>query len=470
MPHLNIEQFNQAGYPLLWVLTQEPSRVIQECSSGNKIHWDFSRGISADLVQYEEVDPVGLLEQLELPQETVVFLENYHHFLENTAVVQGVVNLIPRLKSNGTTLVVLAPIFKAPSELNAVLRVIEHGLPDWASLLECLNVFEDAVVDLDDQEKTRIVKAGSGMTLAGFEDAVALSLVQNGQICPKAIWEEKADMMKKSGCAEIYKGTERFADIGGLEALKQFCLRSLTSGRKGARGVMLLGVPGTGKSMFAKALGNEVNRCTISLDLSRMFSSLVGETERNIRETLAIIDKLEPSVVFIDEIEKALSGVQSSGRTDGGTGARVFSTFLQWLNDHESDSYVVATCNSIEELPPEFLRQERWDGIFFVDQPGYEEREQIWELYKAKYEIEDRHPESVTGWTGAEIKSACRLAQLQEISLNQAVKITIPLTVSAGAKIEKIRKNASGRCLCANSGEIYRLDSGHKSRRINQAS
>ena len=94
-----------------------------------------------------------------------------------------------------------------------------------------------------------------------------------------------------------------------------------------------------------------------------MFSSLVGETERNNRETLAVVDKLEPSIVFMDEIEKALAGVQSSGKTDGGTGSRVFATFLQWLNHHESDSYVVATCNSIEDLPPEFLRQERWDGI-----------------------------------------------------------------------------------------------------------
>ena len=189
-----------------------------------------------------------------------------------------------------------------------------------------------------------------------------------------------------------------------------------------------------------------------------MFSSLVGETERNIRETLAVVDKLEPSIVFMDEIEKALAGVQSSGKTDGGTGARVFSTFLQWLNDHDSDSYVVATCNSIEDLPPEFIRQERWDGIFFVDQPGYEEREKIWELYKAKYELEDKHPENVTGWTGAEIKSACRLAQLQGISLADSVKLTIPLTVSAGDKIEQIRKKASGRCLSAASGEIYQFE------------
>ena len=470
MPHISLEQFNRAGYPLIWVVTQEPNRVITECSVENTFHWDVSRGLTRDMNSYEEMDPMEVLEALKQPQETIVFLENYHHFLDNPSIVQALLNLVPWLKSNGTTVVILAPIVKIPPELSSLVRVLHFDLPSQIELMKCLNGFEATAPPMSDAEKQRVVEAGSGMTLAGFEDAVALSLVQKQSVCPESIWNEKADMIKKSGCAEIYKGTERFDDIGGLDALKQFCLRSLTTGRKGARGVMLLGVPGTGKSMFAKALGSEVSRCTIRLDLSRMFSSLVGETERNIRETLAVVDKMEPSIVFIDEIEKALAGVQSSGKTDGGTGARVFSTFLQWLNDHESDSYVIATCNSIEDLPPEFLRQERWDGIFFVDQPGYEEREKIWELYKAKYEIEDRHPEGVTGWTGAEIKSACRLAQLQEITLDEAIKLTIPLSVSAGSKVEQIRKRASTRCLSASSGEVYRLDFSASVRRITQAS
>jgi hypothetical protein len=420
---------------------------------------------------YEEMDPLDVLGVLNQPQETIVFLENYHHFLENPTVLQAFLNLVPWLKSNGTTVVILSPVLKVPPELSPLVRILQHDLPNQEELLECLNGFEATSPAMEEEQKQSVVRAGSGMTLSGFEDAVALSLVKSREVCPKSIWNEKADMIKKSGCASLHTGTEQFDDIGGLDALKQFCLRSLNSGKKGARGVMLLGVPGTGKSMFAKALGNEVGRCTISLDLSRMFSSLVGETERNIRETLAVVDKLEPSVVFIDEIEKALAGVQSSGKSDGGAGSRVFSTFLQWLNDHESDSYVVATCNSIEDLPPEFLRQERWDGIFFVDQPGYEEREQIWDLYKSKYDITDRHPENVTGWTGAEIKSACRLADLQGIGLPDAIKLTIPLTVSAGSKVEQIRSRASGRCLSASSGEIYSVEGGStQSRRVTMAS
>jgi SpoVK/Ycf46/Vps4 family AAA+-type ATPase len=133
--------------------------------------------------------------------------------------------------------------------------------------------------------------------------------------------------------------------------------------------------------------------------------------------------------------------MQSSGKTDGGTGSRVFGTLLSWLNDHQSETYIVATCNDISAIPPEFLRQERWDGIFFVDQPTYEEREKIWQLYKTKYELADQdHPTGASsGWTGAEIKSACRLAYIQDIPLAEASRQVIPLSVSAAARILEIR-------------------------------
>ncbi|MBF0243882.1 MAG: AAA family ATPase [Planctomycetes bacterium] len=453
-----IEQYNKAGYPIIWILANEPSRVVTETNSQNKVRWDSVRGLSLDLIHYEEVDPIAVIETTAKLQETVIFLENYHHYLENPAVIQSIVNAVPLLKSNGSTLVILSPVLAVPPELSTIVRVLDQELPSREEYSRCLDeVLPEGMAPMGKGDEERIVQAGSGMTLASFEDAVALSLVTNGRASPELIWNEKADMIRKSG-AEIYRGTERFMDIGGLDGLKQFCLRSLTSGRKGARGALLLGVPGTGKSLFAKALGNEVGRCTVGLDLGRMFSSLVGETERNIRETLKIVDKLEPSILFIDEIEKGLSGIQSSGKTDGGTGSRMFGTLLTWLNDHQSDTYVIATCNSVEDLPPEFLRQERWDGIFFVDIPGFEERERIWSLYKTKYGISEEHPESCTGFTGAEIKSACRLAHIQNISLGESVKMTIPLTVSAGERVEEIRKKASGKCLSASDGQIYRLD------------
>jgi SpoVK/Ycf46/Vps4 family AAA+-type ATPase len=155
-------------------------------------------------------------------------------------------------------------------------------------------------------------------------------------------------MLKKSGLLQLHRGGERFADLGGLEALKDFCLRAMRrqghrDPRRRRRGALLLGVPGTGKSQFCKALGNETGRPTLTLDIGSLMGSLVGQTEANIRQALKIADAMSPCVLMIDEIEKALSGVGNSGATDSGVSARLFGTFLTWLNDHRSDVFVICT-------------------------------------------------------------------------------------------------------------------------------
>lgn len=460
-----IQDYNRAGYPVLYVLTSEPARLERE-TPGIMARWDSAAGwrtLSAPGATHQEpaqeMDPAAAIQRACQLLEAIVHLENAHHYLDNPIVSQTLLNALPQLKSQGTTILISAPLVKIPAELTAQVRVLDHDLPNAEALGACLDQIlpQDAPAITDD-DRQAILASGAGMTLSGFEDAAALSLVRRHHVDPTVIWQEKADAIKKSGGAEIYKGDDRFDQIGGLDAVKSFMIRSLT-GRPGARGVLLLGVPGTGKSALAKALGNEVGRCTISLDLGRMFQSLVGESERMIRETLKIVDRMAPSILFIDEIEKGLAGMQSSGKTDGGTGSRVFGTLLTWLNDHTSDTYIVATCNDISAIPPEFLRQERWDGIFFVDQPTYEEREKIWELYKAKYELTDQeHPTGQSsGWTGAEIKSACRLAYIQQIPLAEAARQVIPLSVSAAARILEIRARASGTCLSATTGGIYSM-------------
>ncbi len=163
--------------------------------------------------------------------------------------------------------------------------------------------------------------------------------------------------------------------------------------------MLLLGLPGVGKSAFCRALGNEVSRPTLTLDVGGLYGSLVGETERNIRQALRTIDAMQPVVVMVDEIEKSLSGLGGSG--DSGVSTRLFGSFLTWLSDHESDVYVVASCNDISKLPPEFSRAERWDAVFFVDLPGRAEKDAIWRLYLQQYELDrtQRLPDD-TNFTG----------------------------------------------------------------------
>ena len=197
-----------------------------------------------------------------------------------------------------------------------------------------------------------------------------------------------------------------------------------------------MGTPGTGKSHFAKGLGKALGLPTPGLDFGRMFGSLVGESEGRIREALAVVDAFSPCILFIDEIEKGLSGIQSSGSTDGGTGSRVFGTFLTWLNDHKSRVFVVATCNDVSKMPPEFLRAERWDAIFFVDLPTERERRIILDLYQKQYHVEGEPSHGLQGWSGAEIKSLCRIAAMMKCTLQEAERYVIPLCHSMADKIE----------------------------------
>ena len=230
---------------------------------------------------------------------------------------------------------------------------------------------------------------------------------------------------------------------------------------KRPRGVMLLSPPGCGKSQFAKALGNETSRPTLTLDVGALMGSLVGQTEQRTRDALKIADAMAPCILFCDEIEKALSGVGSSAQTDSGVSARLFASLLTWLNDHTSDVFFVATCNDISKLPPEFARAERFDGIFFVDLPTVEQREIIWDIYLSMFKLDREQPRPKDdNWTGAEIKACCRLSALLDVPLMAAAQNVVPVAVTAAEAVEKLRSWANGRCLSADQTGLYSHDNG----------
>jgi SpoVK/Ycf46/Vps4 family AAA+-type ATPase len=261
----------------------------------------------------------------------------------------------------------------------------------------------------------------------------------------------------------LYRGEERFTNLGGLESLKSFCTRALRptesaqpkdSSRPKARGIVLLGPPGTGKSACAKALGNETGRPTLILDPGTLMGGLVGQTEERTRQVLRIIDAFGPSVVVIDEVDHAMAGHNSSG--DSGVMSRFFGQMQTWLNDHTSDAFVVCTSNDISTLPAAFTRAERFDGIFYVDLPGVAQRRAIWRLYIENYGLDATQPKPVDAdWSGAEIRACCRLAALLDVSLVEAAKNVVPVARTAHESVERLRTWASGRCLSADVPGIY---------------
>ena len=183
--------------------------------------------------------------------------------------------------------------------------------------------------------------------------------------------------------------------------------------------------------------------------------SLVGQSEERTREALRIIDSMAPCVVMIDEIEKAFAGA-SGGSGDSGVTSRMFGALLTWLNDHNSDVFVVCTANDVSRLPPEFSRAERFDGVFFLDLPSRDQKNAIWSIYRARFGISrDESLPADDQWTGAEIRSCCRLSALLDIPLNQAALNVVPVAVTSAESVQRLREWAAGRCLDAEVGGIY---------------
>ena len=367
---------------------------------------------------------------------------------------------------------ILAPVVQIPVEMEKLFVCLEHDLPSREQLQEIAAGIADKPGELPEGiGLSSLLDAAVGLTRYEAEGAFSLSIVRHGRLAPEAIWELKSQMLKKSGLLQLHRGSERFNDLGGLEALKEFCRRALRPRSQSnpaarPRGILLLSPPGCGKSAISKALGNEIGRPTLVLDVGALMGSLVGQTEQNVRLALRIADAMAPCVLMADELDKALSGVASSGQADSGVSARLFGTLLTWLNDHETEVFFVGTLNDVSKLPAEFSRAERFDGVFFVDLPGQREKQTIWQMYLDKFGLNTKQQRPIdTDWTGAEIRACCRLSALLDMPLLEAGKNIVPLAVTAAESVELLRTWASGRCLSADKPGIYRREDSSDARR-----
>ncbi len=484
-----LHELVSACFTGLWIQTNEPTEATRDLTALCRTEgwrlgvWDCDRGMTFPLEPIEmpgvtdAQDPLAVIRAL--PQvangssTTLVVFESLHRFLGSTEIIQALSRQIHAGKNNRCFVIILAPVVQIPAELDKLFTVVDHELPGRDQLEEIARgvATQDGELPSGD-ELGRVIEAAAGLTASEAENAYSLALVRHGRLEPETLWELKSQQLKKSGLVSLHRGTESFDQLGGLDNLKAFCLRAMRRQGEGQpnnrpRGVLLLSPPGCGKSQFAKALGNETGRPTVVLDVGALLGSLVGQSESNVRAALKLADAMAPCVLFADEIEKALAGASSSGQADSGVTARVFGSLLTWLNDHESDVFFVGTCNDASKLPPEFARAERFDGVFFLDLPGKKQRDAIWDIYLAQYGIDANQPKpDDTNWTGAEIKSCCRLASLLDVPLVQAAQNVVPVAVTAGDKIEGLRQWASGRCLSADRAGVYSRSEGGSGGRV----
>jgi hypothetical protein len=482
----DLTEYISACFTGLWLQSFEHEDAIadigQLCRDENwqLAIWDVARGLQipgngdradANAGTADPLTAINAVNSLATPDGTAILvLSNFHRFMNSPEIIQAMARQIVAGKQNRTIMVILSPVVQIPTELEKMFVVIEHELPSRDQLEEIARGIATEDGELPDgSELQTVLDAAAGLTRMEAENAFSLSLVRQQQIRADAVWELKCQTLKKSGLLSLYRGQDDFSGLGGLSALKAFTKRAMLHPSRGnplkrPRGVLLLSPPGCGKSQFCKCLGRETGRPVLILDVGSLMGSLVGQSEQRTRQALRIIDAMSPCVAMIDEVEKAFAGLNGGG--DSGVSSRMFGAFLSWLNDHESDVFVVCTANDVSKLPPEFGRSERFDGVFFLDLPSREEKDAIWDIYLDVFDVgrDERLPDD-DNWTGAEIKACCRLSALLDVPLVQAAQNVVPVAVTAAESVERLRTWASGRCLSADQPGIYSGDQPRSKRR-----
>ncbi|MDA0232559.1 MAG: AAA family ATPase [Chloroflexi bacterium] len=484
-----IANYIRSGHPGLYIVSPEEARVEAELKSlagllDYGLHaWSVTEGLvnTADGTARQAQDPLDALEAVaELPENTLVVLRDFHAFLEdaNPVLVRTLKDTLARGKTRGTCLVIVGCRQVLPPELQRELTVIDFALPDRLALGDVRGgICDSAGLETPAGDaRDAVLEAATGLTTTEAENAFALSVVETGTVSPAVVAREKAAGLKKNGLVEIVELKESLEDIGGLDLLKDwlirrrdaFTARALEYGLPTPKGLLMVGVPGCGKSLTAKATASVLGRPLLKLDAGRIFGGLVGESEANLRAVIQIAEAIAPAVLWIDEIEKGLSGSKSSGSTDGGTSARVFGSFISWMQEKTAPVFVVATANDVTQLPPELLRKGRWDDLVFIDLPNAAERDAIWRIQIAKhgrdagrYEVA-KLVESSEGHTGAEIEQAfidalyAAFAESREPGLDDvtsALADAVPLSRLMSEQIQSLRKWAKGRARPASSGD-----------------
>ena len=414
---MEITPYLKAGYPALFISTIEPHRAIETIHpDGWKTHkWDCLRGIvdcRTGKLSDDVRDPLDALGWLSHQHETLLFVSNFHFFIESVEVIQAIQNNIPNWKGNGCCLAMIGPPLQLPVEIATYFTILDFHLPSYAELLKIQTELAENVGIPACHES---VDAALGLTEFEAETAFAFSLVQEKCFSPTIIVQQKRQMIRRTGLMEFWPPVP-IESVGGLNQLKSYIKNRIAAFHPNnitlpnPKAVLLIGIPGTGKSLSCKATASILNWPLIRLDISALKGSLVGESERRIRQATATIDAFGKAVVWLDEIDKVFAGVKSSGSSDAGTTAGMFGHFLTWMQETTSPILVMATANNISALPPEFMRTGRFDALFFVDLPIASERLEIIRIMNQKYQ--SKIPEDFAGtlidWTGAEIEQLAK--------------------------------------------------------------
>jgi len=459
----------RARYPLIYIPTREEERVegaiaVSAKQQGNRAvyTWDFVDGYQGNLNdagfgRRNPLQALELVEKLPASASAVFILRDFHRFLEDVAISRKLRNLARLLKSQPKNVVIVSPLVTIPDDLSEVLTVLEFPLPGTVEIKGEIERLTTATgQSLDGRTLDELVSSCQGLSIERIRRVLARAIATHGKLQAEdvdLILEEKRQTIRQTQILDFYPATEQISDIGGLDNLKDWLLRRGSAfserarqyGLPHPRGLLLVGIQGTGKSLTAKAIAHHWHLPLLRLDVGRLFAGLVGESESRTRQMIQLAEALAPCILWIDEIDKAFSGLD--GRGDSGTTSRVFGTFITWLAEKTSPVFVVATANNIQMLPPEMLRRGRFDEIFFVGLPNQEERKAIFSVHLSRlrphnlrtYDL-DRLAYETPDFSGAEIEQI--LVEAMHIGFSQNRDFTTDDVLEAASQIIPLARTA----------------------------
>jgi AAA+ superfamily predicted ATPase len=473
-----IDTYIRARFTLIILLSPEEERalltiqILCERTQRSCLAWDIADGYQwvtpSTIVAPTARDPLTALETIEKSDNkaaTIFILKDYHEVWNNPQVKRKLRSVCQKLKFSKKTIIITTPTGKLPDELKDEAVIVEYPLPNASELEEVLKNMTQAPgirVNLTSLGYEKMVQAALGLTSSQAQRVYAKAIVTEGILDDRGIdlvTEEKRQIIRESEALEFFAVTGNPEDVGGLEILKEwlrmreraFTQEARNYGLPSPKGIALIGIPGTGKSLTAKMIGRLWHIPLLRLDVGSLFGSLVGESEERARRALQLAETVAPCILWIDEMEKALA----HGGQDSGTSTRVFGTILTWMQEKTSPVFVVATANDITSLPPELLRRGRFDEIFFLDLPTEEERREIISVHLRKRR---RFPQDFDiarisnrseGYVGSEIEQAIIDAMYIGFNDHQrefktddilfALKRQVPLSVSQKENIEALR-------------------------------
>lgn len=478
-----VSSYTEALYPIIYI-NHFDFRVIDELIKGIVEHRkvvEYNNGLG--FVDFKTKAPMQVCDLYNFlnivkddgyDNETFILLKDVHDQLNKPEIVSLLKYIAERNLYNedySATVFIVSSKLRIPAELEELITVIDMPLPSVSEIKNIMtNFIEDLKIEVPDDVVNEIALSLKGLNEFQVEQILNLAYQDGGSLDSddkSLIFTQKEQLIKKAGLLEMIPVKEQIDDIGGMENLKEWLYRkekifnnldkAMKFGVDVPKGIMIVGMPGCGKSLAAKATAKLFDIPLIRLDVGRLLGKYVGESEENMRKALKLSEAISPCVLWIDEIEKAFAGVGNSGGGSDVT-TRLFGQFLTWMQEKENTVFIVATANDISRIPAEFLRKGRFDELFFVDFPNPEERRKIMEIHLKKRHKWNKDLNIISlvklteGYNGADLEAIVKDAiescfiegkeQLETKDLELAQQNIKSISSTLKGRVEEIREAA----------------------------